>query len=248
MNIRFDGKRVAVSGAARGFGRHIAARFAALGAKVHGCDIAESELAETSKLGVTTKRVDLTDSRAATDWIGGIEVEGPLDILVNNAGGIAGATRGPIEDVSDEEWDRLYRINVGACFHLCRAASTGMKRGRNGRIVNISSGAGVRASRTGIHGYVAAKHAVVGLTRQLARDLGEYGVTVNSVAPGFIRTTAETERDWDSLGDTGQKALIANLALRRLGSAEDVGNAVLFFASAQAAWITCQVLLVDGGA
>ena len=112
MNIRFDGKRVAVSGAARGFGRHIAARFAALGAKVHGCDIAESELAETSKLGVTTKRVDLTDSRAATDWIGGIEVEGPLDILVNNAGGIAGATRGPIEDVSDEEWDRLYRINV----------------------------------------------------------------------------------------------------------------------------------------
>ena len=248
MNIRFDGKRVAVSGAARGFGRHIAARFAALGAKVHGCDIAEDELAETAKLGVATKRVDLTDSRAASRWISEIESDGPLEILVNNAGGIAGAWRGPIEDVSDEEWDRLFRVNAGACFHLCRAAAPGMKRARNGRIVNISSGAGVRASRTGIHGYVAAKHAVVGLTRQLARDLGEYGVTVNSVAPGFIRTTAETERDWDSLGEAGQKAMIANLALRRLGSAEDVGNAVLFFASEQAGWITGQVLLVDGGA
>jgi 3-oxoacyl-[acyl-carrier protein] reductase len=215
---------------------------------VHGCDIATDELIETAKLGVTTKRVDLTDSRAANDWIGGIEAEGTLDVLINNAGGIAGATRGPIEAVSDEEWDRLYRINVGACFHLCRAASPGMKRARKGRIVNISSGAGLRASRTGIHGYVAAKHAVVGLTRQLARDLGEYGVTVNSVAPGFIRTTAETERDWDSLGEAGQKALVANLALKRLGSAEDVGNAVLFFASEQAAWITGQILLVDGGA
>jgi 3-oxoacyl-[acyl-carrier protein] reductase len=122
-----------------------------------------------------------------------------------------------------------------------------MKRARKGRIVNISSGAGVRSSRTGIHAYTAAKHAVVGLTRQLASELGAYGITVNSVAPGFVRSTAETERDWQALGAAGQQKLVESIALRRLGTPDDIGNAVLFFASEHASWITGQVLLVDGG-
>jgi len=247
VNIRFDGKKVAVSGAARGFGRHIAWSFAGLGAQVHGCDIAGDELAETAKRGIATTPVDLTDRKAATAWIRAVEADGPIDILVNNAGGIAGATAGTIENVSDAEWDSLLDINAGACFALSRAVAPGMKRARRGRIVNVSSGAGMRSSRTGIHAYTAAKHAVVGLTRQLASELGAWGITVNSVAPGFVRTTAETERHWQALGTDGQQKLLASIALRRLGTAEDVGHAVLFFASEQASWITGQILLVDGG-
>jgi len=247
MNIRFDGRKVLVSGAARGFGRHIAQRFAALGARVHGCDIAAAELGETALGGVIPKQLDLTDRAAAAAWVREIEADGPVDVLVNNAGGPAGATRQAIEDVADAEWDKIFAINAGAGFALCRAVAPGMKRARRGRIVNISSGAGVRASRTGIHAYTAAKHAVVGLTRQLASELGAFGVTVNSVAPGFVRTTDETERDWNALGEAGRQKLVSSIAMRRLGTAEDIGNAVLFFASDKAAWITGQVLLVDGG-
>jgi 3-oxoacyl-[acyl-carrier protein] reductase len=122
-----------------------------------------------------------------------------------------------------------------------------MKAAGRGRIVNISSGAGVQAARTGVQAYTAAKHAIVGLTRQMAAELGPFGITVNSVAPGFIRTAGDTERFWDSLGEDGQKRMIEGISMRRLGSPEDIGNAVLFFASDQANWITGQVLVVDGG-
>jgi 3-oxoacyl-[acyl-carrier protein] reductase len=247
VNIRFDGSRVVVSGAAHGFGRHIACAFAALGARVHGCDIAAEDLAETARHGIAPRRLDLRDRAAATAWIREIEAEGPIDVLVNNAGGPAGAVAGAIETVTDAEWDSILDINAGAAFALCRAVAPGMKRAGRGRIVNISSGAGLRASPTGIHAYAAAKHAVVGLTRQLARELGPFGITVNSVAPGFVRTTAETERHWQAMGADGQQKLLSGIALRRLGSLEDIGNAVLFFASDRAAWITGQVLLVDGG-
>jgi 3-oxoacyl-[acyl-carrier protein] reductase len=120
VNIRFDGKVVAVSGAARGFGRHIAWRFTELGATVHGCDIARDELPETARRGVVARYVDLTDRAAATAWIHEIETDSPIDILVNNAGGIAGAHAGDIESVSDTNGTRC-STSTPARVLRCRA-------------------------------------------------------------------------------------------------------------------------------
>jgi len=249
MNIDFSGKIVAVSGAGQGLGRAIAQSFAGLGANVHACDILEKELAETAKSGVRTSRVDLTDRAAASAWIAGIEKEGggAIDILVNNAGGVAGQVHRPLEEIGDADWDKVIAVNLGAAFALSRAAAPGMKKAGHGRIVNISSGAGLQASLTGIQAYCSAKHAVIGLTRQLAHELGPFGITVNSVAPGFIRSNPSTEKQWESYGAEGQKALVERIALKHLGTAQDIANAVIFFASDLASFVNGQVLSVDGG-
>jgi 3-oxoacyl-[acyl-carrier protein] reductase len=249
MRIRFDGKTVVVSGAGHGFGRCIAETFAALGAHVFGCDLSAAELAETAKAGVQTAVLDLTDRAAAERWITAIgqTAGGAVDVLVNNAGGVAGQEMRPIEEVPDSDWDRIFAVNIGAAFALSRAVAPGMKRAGSGRIVNISSGAGLAASLTGIQAYCSAKHAVVGLTRQLAHELGPFGITVNSVAPGFVRSNAASEIQWAGYGEEGQKALVERIAMRRLGTAQDIANAVVFFASDLAGFVNGQVLAVDGG-
>jgi 3-oxoacyl-[acyl-carrier protein] reductase len=249
MRIRFDGKTVVVSGAGHGFGRCIAETFAALGAHVFGCDLSAAELAETAKAGVQTAVLDLTDRAAAERWITAIGQTdgGAVDVLVNNAGGVAGQEMRPIEEVPDSDWDRIFAVNIGAAFALSRAVAPGMKRAGSGRIVNISSGAGLAASLTGIQAYCSAKHAVVGLTRQLAHELGPFGITVNSVAPGFVRSNAASEIQWAGYGEEGQKALVERIAMRRLGTAQDIANAVVFFASDLAGFVNGQVLAVDGG-
>ena len=152
-----------------------------------------------------------------------------------------------IEEVQDADWDRIFAINIGAAFALSRAVAPGMKRVGSGRIVNISSGAGLGPSLTGIQAYCSAKHAVVGLTRQLAHELGPFGITVNSVAPGFVRSNAASERQWAGYGEEGQEALVERIAMKRLGSAQDIANAVVFFASELAGFVNGQVLAVDGG-
>ena len=121
-----------------------------------------------------------------------------------------------------------------------------MKAARFGRIINISSGAGLGVSLTGIQAYVAAKAAQIGLTWQLAHELGQWNITVNNIAPGFVRSNPTTEKQWDSYGEAGQQALVDKIALRRLGTPDDIANGLLFFASSYAGWITGQVLSVDG--
>ncbi|WP_426956611.1 SDR family NAD(P)-dependent oxidoreductase [Muricoccus radiodurans] len=248
MNLRFDGQVVAVSGAGHGLGRRIAERFAELGARVYGCGPDAALLADTAKAGISVAALNLTDRAAAADWIAGIEREaGPLNVLVNNAGGVAGQVHKPVEQVSDSDWDAVIAVNLGAAFALSRAAAPGMKRAGRGRIVNISSGAGLRASLTGIQAYTSAKHAVIGLTLQLAQELGPHGITVNSVAPGLIPSNPASAEQWAGYGDAGQKAMINRIALRRLGTPDDIANGVIFFASPLADFVNGQILSVDGG-
>ncbi|HEX3993179.1 MAG TPA: SDR family NAD(P)-dependent oxidoreductase [Acetobacteraceae bacterium] len=250
MQIRFDDQTVAVTGAGHGFGRAIARRFAELGARVFATDVTEATLAETGASGgITPLVVDLRDRVASANWIAGIEqaTGGAIDVLVNNGGGVAGQTNLPIEDVADADWNVIFDISVNAAFVLCRAAAPGMKRRGSGRIINISSGAGLQASLTGIQAYCSAKHAVVGLTRQLAHELGPFGITVNSVAPGFMRTNQASELQWASYGADGQRSLLDRIAMKRLGTADDIANAVIFFASDLAGFVSGQILQVDGG-
>lgn len=249
MQIRFDGKTVAVSGAGHGFGRCIAETFSGLGARVFGSDLSADELAATAKAGVVTDVVDLTNRAAAAAWVANIEAAAgsAIDVLVNNAGGVAGQGPRPLEEVPDADWDRIFAVNVGAAFVLSRAAAAAMKRARRGRIINISSGAGLAPSLTGIQAYCSAKHAVVGLTRQLAHEFGPYGITVNSVAPGFQRSNAASEQQWAGYGPERQQALVTGIAMNRLGAPQDIANAVVFFASDLAGFVNGQILAVDGG-
>ena len=244
--LDFSGRTVAVSGAAVGFGRAIADRFAAAGAQVFGCDIAGREGGDPR---VVLDEVDLTDRAAAAAWIAAVEDRAgrAIDVLVCNAGGVAGQTDRPIEEVADADWDRVVAVNLGSTFALCRAAAPGMKRAGSGAIVTITSGAALQASLTGIQSYCSAKHAVLGLTRQLAHELGPFGIRVNSVAPGFVRTNPATERQWLSYGPERQQQLVDAIALKRLGTADEIAKAVLFFASDLASFVNGQILSVDGG-
>ena len=244
MELDFGGKVVAVSGAGHGLGQAIAESFAARGACVFGCNPVAATIA-----GAAVAVVDLTDRAAGAAWIAQVEqaAGGPIDVLVNNAGGVAGQVFQPVDTVPDGDWDRIFAVNVNAAFTLCRAAAAGMKQAGRGRIVNISSGAGLQASLTGIQAYASAKHAVVGLTRQLAHELGPHGITVNSVAPGLITSNPASLAQWESYGAAKQAAMLNGIALRRLGQAQDIANAVLFFASGLADFVNGQILQVDGG-
>lgn len=254
MNISFGGKTVIVTGAAHGFGRAIATAFAQRGALVWACDLIAGELEETRQhcLDVggmcEVRRVDVTDPRAVKMFVEEVQrTTGAVHVLVNNAGGVLGQVGKPLEEVSPEEWAGIFAVNVTGAFYCSQAVAPAMKEQHFGRIVNISSGAGLGISLTGIQAYAAAKAAQIGLTRQLAHELGPWGVTVNNIAPGFVRSNPTTERQWQSYGPEGQAALVEGIALKRLGTADDIAYGVMFLASHYAGWITGQVIAIDGG-
>lgn len=249
MSLDFTGKVVAVSGAAIGFGRAIARRFAAAGATVYGCDILADDLRAVAATNIHADLVDLMDRAAGGAWIRSVEERAgkAIDVLVSNAGGVAGQGPVPIEAVADADFDRVLQINLGSALTLCRAAAPGMKRAGAGAIVTITSGAALQASLTGVQAYCAAKHALLGLTRQLAHELGPDGIRVNSVAPGFVRTNPATERQWASYSPERQRQIVESVALKRLGTADEIAKAVLFLASDLASFVNGQVLSVDGG-
>lgn len=254
MNFDFVGQTVVVTGAAHGFGRAIALAFAALGGKVWACDLNAEGLAETEANAqalagsLHTRTADVSDKDAVAALVQEAASErGRVEVLVNNAGGVLGQVGKPLEEVSPEDWRSIFGVNVDGAFYFSQAAAPYMKAARYGRIINISSGAGLGVSLTGIQAYAAAKAAQIGLTRQLAHELGPWNITVNNIAPGFVRSNPTTEKQWESYGEAGQQALVERIALRRLGSPDDIAHGVLFFASAYAGWITGQVLSIDGG-
>ncbi len=251
MNIEFEGRRVIVTGAAHGFGRAIAHAFAAHGAHVHALDVNEEGLAQTvagAEGHCESAVVDVGDRAAVQAAVGRlVDAGGGIDILVNNAGGVRGQVGRPIEEISAADWQTIFDVNLSGTFFMTQAVAPAMKTAGKGRVVNISSGAGRGISLTGIQAYASAKAGQIGLTRQLAHELGPFGITVNCIAPGFVLSNPTTEKQWQAMGEDGQKALIERIAMRRLGTVDDIANAVLFFASDQAGWITGETLGVDGG-
>lgn len=218
-----------VTGTAHGIGSAIAARLAADGLEVHGVDKAD---------------VDVTDPAAVTDYVAAL---GRVDVLVNCAGGVCGQQPVPVEDVTDEAWHAILDVNLGGAFHCTRAVVPGMKSRHWGRIVNISSGAGRSVSLTGIQAYASAKAAEIGFTRQMAHELGRWGITVNCVCPGFVLSNPATRRQWEGYGEAGQAELLEAIATHRLGDPEDIAYGVSCFVAEEAGWITGQTISVDGG-
>jgi 3-oxoacyl-[acyl-carrier protein] reductase len=223
------GKTAVVTGTAHGIGAAIARALADGGAAVHGVD---------------KDTADLTDAGAVREFF---SRTGAVDILVNNAGGVAGQVGHPLEEVTGQDWHAVVDANLTSTFLCTRAVVPGMKERRWGRIVNISSGAGRTISLTGIQAYASAKAGQIGFTRQMAHELGPFGITVNCIAPGFILSNPTTERQWASYGEAGQRELVAGIATRRLGKPEDIANGVLFFVSERSSWVTGQTISIDGG-
>jgi 3-oxoacyl-[acyl-carrier protein] reductase len=218
-----------VTGTGHGIGAGVAEALRADGAKVHAVD---KDIA------------DLASPAAVRQFFAAL---GPVDILVNNAGGVCGQVGQPLEDVSDDEWQAVVAANLTTTFLCTRAVVPGMKERGFGRIVNISSAAALTVSKTGIQAYTSAKAGLLGFTRQMAHELGPFGITVNCIAPGFIRSNPTSERQWRAYGPDGQRRLLEGIATRRLGEPADIANGVRFFVSDRSGWVTGQVIAIDGG-
>lgn len=238
-----------VTGFGGGIGQAVATRLKEEKYIVVATDLKNDRLSKTaSESGFPFFAADLGNRKQVRKLAEDIENDfGYPSVLVNSAGGVCGQQGIPLEEVSEADWHEIFRANLDSAFYLAQTFVPFMKESGWGRIVTISSGAGLRPSLTGIYAYTAAKHALVGLTKQLSQDLGQYGITVNSVAPGFIRSNPNTEKQWEKMGPDGQRKLLERIHTKRTGKPADVAAAVAFFASAQAEWISGQILSVDGG-
>jgi 3-oxoacyl-[acyl-carrier protein] reductase len=232
-----EGRTALVTGGSRGIGRAIAAELADGGAQVViGYRSGAEEAKEVAgEIGGRAVQADVSNPEDAKRLVA---EAGEVDILVNNAG----VTRdGLLARMSDEDWHTVLDTNLGGTFNTCRAVTRGMMKRRAGAIVNVSSVVGVHGN-PGQTNYSASKAGIIGFTKALARELGSRGVRANVVAPGYISTRLTNE-----LPEELQQAMLANTPLGRLGDPEDVAGAVRFLCSDAAAFVTGEVLLVDGG-
>jgi len=244
--MRFENQVAVVTGAGRGIGQAIAVRLASEGARVACISRTQtnarktaSEISATQPDAAKAYAVDVAD-HAAVQKIGAqiLEDFGRIDILVNNAG----VTRDGLSmRMSTEDWDIVINTNLKGAFNFVQATERAMIKQRSGRIINISSVIGL-IGNAGQTNYAASKAGLIGLTKSLARELASRNITVNAVAPGFIRTDMTA-----GLSDEIKKTLQSRIPLGKTGTPEDIASAVAFLASAEASYITGQVICVDGG-
>jgi 3-oxoacyl-[acyl-carrier protein] reductase len=237
------GKVALVTGATGGIGEAIAKALHAQGATVALTGRRESELARVAEaLGgerTLLAPADLSDPAAPAALVEKVEAEaGSLDILVNNAG----FTRDMLAlRMGDADWNAVLEVDLTAPFRLARAALRGMMKRRHGRIVSIASIVGVTGN-AGQANYAAAKAGLIGLSKSLAQEVATRGVTVNVVAPGFVKTAMT-----DALPEAARTALLSRIPTQRMGSPEDIAAAVVYLASPESSWVTGQTLHVNGG-
>jgi 3-oxoacyl-[acyl-carrier protein] reductase len=240
--LLFENKVVMVTGGAAGIGRATATGFVKEGAKVAICDVnpeAGKTTAESLGPEATFQQVDVSDNKSVNDWVENVVSQyGQIDVLVNNAG----ITRdGLIMRMKEADWDAVLNVNLKSAFNCIKAVSKTMVKQRSGRIINLASVVAV-SGNPGQANYVASKAGIIGLTKSVAKELASRTITVNAVAPGFIETDMTA-----SLADKAREAMVSQIPLGRAGTARDIAAAVMFLASDHAAYITGQVIHINGG-
>lgn len=243
--MQLEGKKALITGAAQGIGKAIALLMAKEGADIAVSDInlelATKTAKELESLGRKTVAIEgnVADTKGSEDMVSKtIEALGGIDILVNNAG----ITRDTLLlRMKEEDWDAVINVNLKGTFNCTKAAVKHMAKQRSGKIINIASIVGLMGN-AGQANYAASKAGVIGLTKTAAREFAGRGLNINSVAPGFIATAMT-----DAIPEKAKGELVAQIPMGRLGSAEDVAQAVLFLAGPASDYITGQVISVNGG-